>query len=358
MHRGGRPPTTGTGLITTRSESYLRRGPATLKHFRNNISGNNAGWKRAMATYTARPFLKWAGGKAQLLDAFTRRVPRELNEGTLSVFVEPFVGGGAVYFHFNSTFRFKECHIFDINEELILTYSVVKNDVCALIDHLAGISDDYLAKDDAGRKDFYYAMRNAFNRTKGDIDFGKYGETWIERASTLIFLNRTCFNGLYRVNSQGGFNVPFGRCKNPTILHENVLRADAELLQNTTIHHGDFAQSEPCISEETFIYLDPPYRPLNRTSSFTQYAKGGFTDEEQRRLAAYYARCDARGARLMLSNSDPKNIDPCDEFFDDLYAGYCIDRVPARRMINCNGDGRGEIREIIVTNYDPHAPGE
>ena len=307
-------------------------------------------------TTIARPFLKWAGGKSQLLDAFTKRAPRELDEGTLPVFVEPFVGGGAVYFHFNGTFRFRECHIFDINEELILAYSVVKNDVCALVDHLAGISDDYHSKDDAGQKDFYYAMRDTFNRMRETIDFTQYGEGWIERAGQLIFLNRTCFNGLYRVNSRGGFNVPFGRYRNPTILHEGVLRADAELLKNTTIHHGDFVQSEPCISKETFVYLDPPYRPLNRTSSFTQYAKGGFTDEDQRRLASYYARCSARGARLMLSNSDPKNIDPDDAFFDDLYAGYHIDRVPARRMINSDGAGRGEIFEIIVMNYDPHAP--
>ena len=311
-----------------------------------------------MATPTARPFLKWAGGKAQLLDAFTRRVPRELHEGTLPIFVEPFMGGGAVYFHFNSIFRFKECHIFDINEELVLAYSVVKNDVRGLIDYLAGISDGYLSKSDAGRKDFYYAMRDTFNRTKGAVNFRQYSEDWIERAGQFIFLNRTCFNGLYRVNSRGGFNVPFGRYQNPTILHEDVLRADAELLRNTTIHLGDFMQSEPYISEETFVYFDPPYRPLNRTSSFTQYAKEGFTDEEQRRLAAYYARCNARGARLMLSNSDPKNVDPDDEFFDDLYAGYHIDRVPARRMINCDGTGRGEIYEIIVTNYDPHAPKE
>ena len=311
-----------------------------------------------MATYTARPFLKWAGGKAQLLDAFTRRVPQGLHEGTLPIFVEPFMGGGAVYFHFNSIFRFKECHIFDINEELVLAYSVVKNDVRGLIDYLAGISDGYLSKSDAGRKDFYYAMRDTFNRTKGAVNFRQYSEDWIERAGQFIFLNRTCFNGLYRVNSRGGFNVPFGRYQNPTILHEDVLRADAELLRNTTIHLGDFMQSEPYISEETFVYFDPPYRPLNRTSSFTQYAKGGFTDEEQRRLAAYYARCNARGARLMLSNSDPKNVDPDDEFFDDLYAGYHIDRVPARRMINCDGTGRGEIYEIIVTNYDPHAPKE
>lgn len=306
-----------------------------------------------MAPPTARPFLKWAGGKAQLLDAFTARVPEELNEGTLPVFVEPFMGGGAVYFHFNSIFRFKECHLFDINEELVLAYSVVKNDVSALIDCLSNVSDEFLAKDEPGRKEYYYAMRETFNRARGTIDFGQYGEDWVERAAQFVFLNRTCFNGLYRVNSRGGFNVPFGRYRNPKILHEDLLRADSVALRNTTVHLGDFTLAEPYISEDTFVYFDPPYRPLNRTSSFTQYSKNRFTDEEQARLAAFYARCDTRGARLMLSNSDPKNTYPDDGFFDDLYAGYHIDRVPARRMINCDGTKRGEIREIVVTNYSP-----
>ena len=300
---------------------------------------------------TARPFFKWAGGKTQLLDAFAARVPGELREGTLPIFVEPFMGGGAVYFLFNSTFRFRECHLFDINEELVLAYSVVKNDVDALISHLREISDDFLARDDAGQKEYYYAAREAFNRAKSDVDFSRYGEDWAGRAAQFIFLNRTCFNGLYRVNARGGFNVPFGRYRNPRILHEGLLRADAGLLRNTTVHLGDFTQARPYISEETFVYFDPPYRPLNQTSSFTQYAKGGFTDEDQRRLAEFYARCDAAGARLMLSNSDPRNIDPGDDFFDTLYAGYQIDRVPAKRMINCDGAKRGEIYEIIVTNY-------
>ncbi|WP_214083813.1 DNA adenine methylase [Methanoculleus sp.] len=306
-----------------------------------------------MATPTARPFLKWAGGKAQLLDAFTLRVPRELAEGNLPVFVEPFMGGGAVYFHFNSIFEFRECHIFDINAELVLAYSVVKNDVSGLIEYLRDVSDEFLAKDDAGRREYYYAVRDAFNREREGIDFERYGEEWVERAGRFIFLNRTCFNGLYRVNSRGGFNVPFGRYRNPRILHEDVLRADSVALRDTTIHLGDFTQAEPCISRDSFVYLDPPYRPLNRTSSFTQYSKNRFSDEEQRRLAAFYARCDEKGARLMLSNSDPKNIDPDDGFFDDLYAGYRIDRVPARRAINCDGTKRGEIHEIIVTNYSP-----
>ncbi|WP_292365087.1 MULTISPECIES: DNA adenine methylase [unclassified Methanoculleus] len=306
-----------------------------------------------MATSTARPFLKWAGGKAQLLDAFTLRVPPELAEGSLPVFVEPFMGGGAVYFHFNSIFEFRECHLFDINEELVLAYSVVKNDVSALIGYLRDVSDDFLAKDEPGRRDYYYAVRDAFNREREEIDLRRYGEEWVERAGRFIFLNRTCFNGLYRVNSRGGFNVPFGRYRNPRILHEEVLRADSAALRNTTIHLGDFTQAEPYIAEDTFVYFDPPYRPLNRTSSFTQYSKNRFSDEEQKRLAAFYARCDEKGAKLMLSNSDPKNVDPKDGFFDDLYARYHIDRVPARRAINCDGTKRGEIREIIVTNYNP-----
>jgi len=299
----------------------------------------------------ARPFLKWAGGKTQLLGDLTRRVPEDLREGNLPVFVEPFVGGGAVYFHFNTLFRFRECHLFDVNEELVLTYSVVKHDVSGLIDYLSEVSDEFLAKDAAGRKEYYYAMRSLFNSQKEGIDYHRYSRDWVERAGQLIFLNRTCFNGLFRVNSRGGFNVPLGSYKNPTILFEDLLRVDSAVLQNTTIHLGDFMLSEPLVSEDTFVYLDPPYRPLNRTSSFTQYAKGGFDDDDQRRLAEYYARCDAAGARLMLSNSDPKNIDPDDDFFDTLYAPYRVDRVPATRMINSDGAGRGEVNEIIVTNY-------
>jgi len=306
---------------------------------------------KPVTTPIARPFLKWAGGKTQLLGEFSRRIPEGLKEGDLPVFVEPFVGGGAAYFHFNTLFDFRECHLFDVNEELILAYSVVKHDVSGLIDYLGEVSDEFLAKDAAGRKEYYYTMRSLFNSQKESIDYTRYSGDWIERAGQLIFLNRTCFNGLFRVNSSGGFNVPFGSYKNPTILFEDLLRVDSATLQNTTIHLGDFMLSEPLVSEESFVYLDPPYRPLNRTSSFTQYAKGGFDDDDQRRLAEFYARCNAAGARLMLSNSDPKNIDPDDDFFDTLYAAYRVDRVPAMRMINSDGAGRGEINEIIFTNY-------
>ncbi|MCM2466126.1 DNA adenine methylase [Methanoculleus oceani] len=304
-----------------------------------------------MIETNARPFLKWAGGKTQLLNEFARRIPKELKNGEISTFIEPFVGGGAVFFHFNSVFSFKECHIFDINEELILAYSVVKRNVEDLIEYLCDLTEEFLSKDDEGRKEYFYSIRDEFNQTKSSINFKNYGKAWIPRAGQLIFLNKTCFNGLFRVNSQGEFNVPFGQHKNPKIVYPDVLRADAQILQNTKIHLGDFAKSSQYINNNSFVYFDPPYRPLSNTASFTQYSKDGFDDVEQQRLAEFFAKCDAKRAKLMLSNSDPKNINSNDNFFDTLYGKFNIQRVPARRMINSDASKRGEINEIIVTNY-------
>jgi len=300
-----------------------------------------------------RPFLKWAGGKGQLLGEFEARLPRAVREGRVSAYVEPFAGGGAVYFHITSKYAFDDCHIFDTNEDLILAYTVVRNDVDDLIEVLRDMETTYLNLDAEKREEFYYTVRREYNEERSSIQLNNYSKAWVQRAADLIFLNRTCFNGLFRVNSEGSFNVPAGRYRNPKILHEELLRSDSELLENTGIHHGDFSSSAPFVDEETFVYFDPPYRPLNRSSSFTSYSKGGFGDDEQRRLAAFYRDLDARGAMLMLSNSDPKNQDPSDNFFDELYAGYCIERVPARRMINSNADRRGEINEVIITNYRP-----
>lgn len=304
-----------------------------------------------MRDVRAKPFLKWAGGKNQLLGEFEKRIPAELKEGKLSTFIEPFVGGGAVFFDFNSVFDFSKCHIFDINEELFLAYTVVRDDVDSLVDHLGELSSRYLSRNDTLRKEFFYQIRDEFNQTKAEINLNRFESSWTNRVARLIFLNRTCFNGLFRVNSRGQFNVPFGRYKNPKILNADLLIVDSEVLQNTEIHCGDFALSAPHISDTSFVYFDPPYRPLNQTSSFTNYSKDGFNDDEQRRLARFFKECDRTGARLMLSNSDPKNINPDDDFFDTLYAEYRIERVPAKRMINCDRTKRGEISEIIVTNY-------
>jgi DNA adenine methylase (dam) len=307
--------------------------------------------KTSMTSSIARPFLKWAGGKKQLLEEFDKRFPKSLLNGQINKYVEPFVGGGAVLFYVLQKFEFDECHIYDANEELILVYSVVKNDVDSLIENLGVLQSSYLDLDEEGRKEFFYDIRTKFNENKSKIDFETYEVDWVERASELIFLNRTCFNGLFRVNSKGEFNVPIGRYKNPKILDEDNLQNASLVLKNVIIHHGDFEDCESVVDERTFVYFDPPYRPISKTSSFNSYSKDAFDDVSQIRLAKFYKKLHSKGAKLMLSNSDPKNENPDDHFFEDIYSEFKIERVPAKRMINANGNGRGSIKELIITNY-------
>ncbi|MEN6396898.1 MAG: DNA adenine methylase [Methanoregula sp.] len=299
----------------------------------------------------ARPFLKWAGGKTQLLDEFSKRLPGELKKGKITRYVEPFIGGGAFFFYLNQRFSFERCYICDVNEELFLSYRVIQRSVKKLIAELETLESEYLDKDDKARESFYYEVRDAFNHQLPEINFRRYEMEWIKRAARIIFLNHTCFNGLFRVNQRGGFNAPFGKYKNPDILNENNLYNVAKLLKGTQIRLGDFTACRKFIDDRTFVYLDPPYRPLNETSSFTSYSKRGFSDTDQVRLADFFKELDAKGAKIMLSNSDPKNENYEDSFFDDLFSEYYIERVPAKRMINCNGSGRGTIDELIITNY-------
>ncbi|MDD1703705.1 MAG: DNA adenine methylase [Methanoregula sp.] len=299
----------------------------------------------------ARPFLKWAGGKTQLLDEFAKRLPFELRGEEITRYLEPFIGGGAVYFYLNRNFNFEKCSICDVNQELILSYRVIQNSVQKLIAELEILESDYLSRDERKREEFYYEIRASFNQKLTEIDFKNYNSAWIERTAQIIFLNRTCYNGLFRVNRSGEFNVPSGRYKNPDILDEDNLNDVATLLRRTEISLGDFTQCGEFVDEHTFVYCDPPYRPLNRSSSFTSYSKDGFTDEDQVRLAEFFKELDRRGAKIMLSNSDPKNEDPEDTFFDDLFSEYYIERVPARRRINCDSSRRGDINELIITNY-------
>lgn len=299
----------------------------------------------------AKPFFKWAGGKSQLLQKFSERLPDRLKTGDLTRYVEPFIGGGAVFFYIIQMFPMKEAIICDVNEELILTYQVIKKDVERLISRLNWYQEEYTGRDEQERPAFFYEIREQMNAEKEAFDFSEYRERWIERAAQLLFLNKTCFNGLFRVNSSGGFNVPFGKYKNPNVVHEKNLRNVSALLTNTTILLGDFNKCLEYIDNNTFLYIDPPYRPLNKSSSFTSYAKEGFSDEDQKRLSEFFAEADRKGAAIMLSNSDPKNEDPDDQFFDDLYHEYRIERVGAKRFINCDAEKRGEINELIVMNY-------
>jgi DNA adenine methylase len=301
----------------------------------------------------AKPFLKWAGGKTQLLDEFSKRLPEGLGNGTITRYIEPFIGGGAFYFYLNQRFSFEQCTIGDANKELVLAYRVIKRYIKKLISELALLESEYFAKNNDEKELFYYEVRGSFNAGLRYFNFHTYGSEWVERAAQIIFLNRTCYNGLFRVNRNGEFNVPFGRYKNPDILNRGNLGDVAMLLKdtNTRIISGDFTGCRDFVDDQTFVYFDPPYRPLSQTSSFTSYSKDGFSETDQIRLADFFKELDARGAKIMLSNSDPLNRDSRDRFFDDLFAGYSIGRIPARRLINCNGARRGNIGELIITNY-------
>ncbi|HON57706.1 MAG TPA: Dam family site-specific DNA-(adenine-N6)-methyltransferase, partial [bacterium] len=204
----------------------------------------------------------------------------------------------------------------------------------------------YLRKSYKQREIFFYEIRNHYNEQIKKIDYENFNNDWIERTALLIFLNKTCFNGLFRQNKNGEFNVPFGGYENPKIADENNICAVNKALIDTEIFCLDFSSALDMIDKNSFVYLDPPYRPLNKTSSFTDYSKEGFTDTDQKRLSDFYKRADKKGAYLMLSNSDSK-----DNFFNNLYSEYNIQRVLANRMINCNGNGRGKITELIITNY-------
>lgn len=288
------------------------------------------------------PFLKWAGGKRQLLPIINENLPSELINNKIDRYVEPFVGGGAVLFDLVQKYEFKEIIINDYNSDLMNLYNHIKYNVDSLIKELFIVSEKYISLDDDSRVEFYYTIRNLYNNISKDS---------INKSAYLIFLNKTCFNGLYRVNSKGLFNVPHGRYKNPTVLDENNLRNVSNALKNVTIMQGDFSNIIDFVDDKTFVYFDPPYRPLNNTSSFTSYSKDEFDDNEQIRLANLFDELNRKKAKLLLSNSDPKNIDECDNFFDDLYSKYNIMRVKAKRVINSKSNGRGQITELLIKNY-------
>ncbi|NYB26966.1 MAG: DNA adenine methylase [Methanobacteriaceae archaeon] len=308
--------------------------------------------KREMELANAKPFLKWAGGKTQLLPEFEKRLPSSVKKDkVIKSYIEPFIGGGAMFFFLKRNYHVKKSFLFDINPELIIGYKTIQNNSKELIKILNRMEKEYLKKSEKCRKEFYYKVRDSYNLQINGFDYSNYNSEWIKRTSYLIFLNKTCFNGLFRQNKKGEFNVPFGRYKNPTICDQKNISQVSIALKNAKIFCADFNESDQYINEDSFVYLDPPYRPLNKTSNFTSYAKDGFDDEDQRRLSSFFEKMDRRGAHLMLSNSDPKNEDPDDEFFDTLYSEYNIERVPAKRHINCDASKRGEIKELIIRNY-------
>lgn len=293
-----------------------------------------------------KPFVKWAGGKGSLISQLKNFYPFEIDNIKIDKYVEPFVGGGAVLINVLQKYDIKEVYAFDINMDLINCYNVIKSNVEELIEELEKKENSFLVLENKEREEYFYKIReeyNSYNLSENDIN--------VKRASEFIFLNRTCFNGLYRVNKNGKFNVPCGKYKNPTICDSNNLRNLSYLIRNVNFKYGDYKKSEKYIDSNTFVYFDPPYRPLSNTSGFTSYTKEDFNDENQKELAKYYKLLDEKDAKLMLSNSNPKNTNKDDNFFEEIYKGFYINEISAKRMINANTKGRGEISELLITNY-------
>ena len=258
-----------------------------------------------------KPFVKWVGGKSQLIQEIEKMLPSD-GEKVITKYAEPMVGGGALFFNVLSRYQFDELYISDINSELINAYKAIKQDVETLIERLNEMQMTFLPLEDNGRKYYYYNVRDKFNTVKLNEN------TSTEKAAYFIFLNKTCFNGLYRVNRKGLFNVPMGSYKNPTICDAENLRNIHSALQNVTIVCGDYSLSQSFIDRKTFVYLDPPYRPISETSAFTSYNSDAFDDNEQLRLAKFIDEINKAGAKIVLSNSDPKNVNPEENCFDDL----------------------------------------
>lgn len=294
---------------------------------------------------SVKPFLKWAGGKGQLLKEIEHYYP--FDNSRIIKYAEPFVGGGAVLFDILSKYDLSEVYISDINSELMNTYRIIKDDIDELIKSLYKMQNEFIPLDTDHRKIYYNEKRERFNdfKVNGNKDIN------IEKAALMIFLNKTCFNGLFRVNKKGLFNVPMGAYKNPMICDEKNLRAVSEKLQRVTIICGDYKESADFIDENTFVYFDPPYRPITDTASFTAYTENLFSDEEQIELARFVGDMHKKGARIVVSNSDPKNTNAEDDFFDSIYSAHKIKRVEATRMINCNSKARGKIKELLISNF-------
>lgn len=294
-----------------------------------------------------KPFVKWAGGKGSLIPQLKNFYPFELENETITKYVEPFVGGGAVLINILQKYDVKEAYAFDINIDLINCYNVIKENVDGLIKELEIKEKEFITLENEGRQAYFYNVRKEYNSYKIESN-----ELNVKRAGEFIFLNRTCFNGLYRVNKNGEFNVPCGKYKKPTICDSSNLRNLSYLIKNVVFQYGDYKKSEKYVDSNTFVYFDPPYRPLSVTSGFTSYTKEDFNDENQKELAMYFKKLDGKNAKLMLSNSNPKNTNKDDNFFEDIYKGFNISEISAKRMINCNSKGRGEISELLITNYE------
>ena len=291
----------------------------------------------------AKPFLKWAGGKTQLINDIKKSLPIDLTKSKFT-YIEPFVGSGAILFWMLNNFpKMEKAVINDINEDLINTYKIISSNPKELISNLEILQNEFhsLEGNEDNKKLYYYKKRDLYNTRKTEQS---------GQAALFIFINRTCFNGLYRVNSKNFYNVPMGGYKKPTICDKENIFAVSNALHKVEILCGDFENTLNSATKNSLFYFDPPYKPLSETSSFNTYTKDEFNDSEQIRLKDFCTKLDILDYNWILSNSDVKGKDINDNFFDDLYQNFTITRVDARRNINANPEKRGNIKELLITN--------
>jgi len=305
---------------------------------------------------TAKPFLKWVGGKKQVIDFIEDNMPQNIKDtGVIEYYFEPFLGGGAIFFHLFNKYELKNIYLGDINKDLMLTYNVVKKSPKKLISRLNFFANEFLQLSDELRKEYYYDVRKSFNEYVTIFDYENFSKDHILRASQMIFLNKTCFNGLYRVNMEGEFNVPMGKYKNPLICDKDNIINVSKALKKVKLVCDDYFKSKDFIGNDSFFYLDPPYLPIKK-NSFTNYTYDGFGIDQQIRLSKFCKEIDDKNAKFILSNSDPKNEDPSCYFFEDTYKKLCLKNlnmmsIDAKRSINSNGKKRGPIKELLIFNY-------
>lgn len=291
----------------------------------------------------ALPFVKWVGEKRQLINQIRRYYPYYQYQN-INKYAEPFVGGGAVLFDILNTFCLREVYISDLNEELILTYKTIRDSPYDLIELLSRYQQDFLICPLNEKEDYYLEQRRKYNSMKS---------LTIEKAALFIFLNKTCFNGLYRVNKRGEFNVPRGSYLSPVICDKANILAVSSKLQSIEIVASDYRKCYSFVDQNTFVYLDPHYRVLSNVKNTIHYTVAPFNDKQQIELADFFLDLDSTGAKLLMSNSNPKNSNIYDNFFEILYENFYIYYVNAKRSINSNPYGRGSISELLISNYNP-----
>lgn len=306
---------------------------------------------------TIDPIIKWAGGKKKLAPTIERLLSNQIDLNTIETYVEPFAGGASLLLFLSNKYTFKKQVVLDINPDLINLYLTVRDHSAKLMDKLHIIQSEYNLLDPTEQKEYYYQVRKDFNENilarDSDNDVFKTqveGQllTNLQQAAFFIFLNKTDFNGLYRVNSKGTFNVPFGQRKKINLFDECNITNFSGLLQNTEIMLGDYHATEKFAGPNTLYYFDPPYRPLTNSANFTSYTKSDFNDTSQQKLAEFATKVSQKGAHFALSNSDPHQNDQNDNFFDDLYSNFTINRIQASRMISARSHGRGNVSELLI----------